>query len=144
MKVYAASVVIDGSTYSFDKHYDYLIPDELSRSCVVGARVLVPFGRGNIKKQALIMQTGLVETEKSLKSILSVAEDVPLLTEEMVLMVKWLKENTFCTYFDAIHAILPTGLNLKIKEIFCFNKFADELSDIERSVCEYLKNKNIL
>lgn len=142
MKVYAASVVIDGSTYSFDKHYDYLIPDELSRSCVVGARVLVPFGRGNIKKQALIMQTGLVETEKSLKSILSVAEDVPLLTEEMVLMVKWLKENTFCTYFDAIHAILPTGLNLKIKEIFCFNKFADELSDIERSVCEYLKNKN--
>ena len=142
MKVYAASVVIDGSTYSFDKHYDYLIPDELSRSCVVGARVLVPFGRGNIKKQALIMQTGLVETEKSLKSIFSVAEDVPLLTEEMVLMVKWLKENTFCTYFDAIHAILPTGLNLKIKEIFCFNKFADELSDIERSVCEYLKNKN--
>lgn len=142
MKVYAASVVIDGSTYSFDKHYDYLIPDELSKSCVVGARVLVPFGRGNIKKQALIMQTGLVETEKSLKSILSVAEDVPLLTEEMVLMVKWLKENTFCTYFDAIHAILPTGLNLKIKEIFCFNKFADELSDIERSVCEYLKNKN--
>ena len=57
MKVYAASVVIDGSTYSFDKYYDYLIPDEFSKFCVVGARVLVPFGRGNIKnKRSLCKQ----------------------------------------------------------------------------------------
>ncbi len=141
MKVYAASVVIDGSTYSFDKYYDYLIPDEFSSRCVVGARVIVPFGRGNIKKQALIMQTGFVETEKSLKSIYSAPIDVPPLSDEMVSMVKWLKETTFCTYFDAIHAILPTGLNLKIREIFCFNKTIEKLTDLEIKVCEYLKNQ---
>lgn len=141
MKVYAASVVIDGSTYSFDKYYDYLIPDELADKCVVGARVIVPFGRGNIKKQALIMQIGPIETDINLKNIHSVATDVPPLNDEMVSMVKWLKENTFCTYFDAVHAILPTGLNLKIRDIYLFSKTADALSDSECIVCNYLKNQ---
>lgn len=144
MKAFAASVVIDGSNYSFDKYYDYAIPDSLAEKCVPGARVIVPFGKGNVKKQALIMETGYVDTDKSLKSIYSVPTDVPVLNDEMLHLVKWLKEHTFCTYFDAVHAILPTGLNLKISDTYTLLKDATPLglSSCEVSVCEYLRNQN--
>lgn len=139
MRVHTASVVIDGSTNSFDKYYDYAVPPTLVEKCVVGKSVIVPFGRGNIKKQGVIMETGVCDTDVSLKHIVSVVDDIPVLNEEMMYLIKWLKENTFCTYFDAIHTLLPSGLNVRIFDVFSvISKNTENLSDDELTIVNYL------
>ena len=110
-----ASVVLDGTTLSFDKKYSYSVPASLCASCVPGVRVTVPFGRGNQTKQGLVMAVSSdFDGKRPLKDICRVEDNEPLLTREMLGLCEWLREQTFCTYFDAIHACLPFGLNLRL------------------------------
>ena len=39
-------VAVDNAAFPFDKLYSYAVPDALREYAVVGARVLVPFGKG--------------------------------------------------------------------------------------------------
>ncbi len=137
-----ASVVIDGSAYSFDKHYNYRIPQALAQECKPGRRVLVPFGRGNKLRQGFVMNIEREENADKLKAIASVVDDTTLLSDEMLELVSWLKEHTFCTYFDAIHAVLPTGLNIRLEvEYGALKNSADGLSGDEKQIFEFVKNQ---
>ena len=42
-----AEIAVEKAAYSFDKAFDYVIPDSMLDKAVAGTRVLVPFGRGN-------------------------------------------------------------------------------------------------
>lgn len=109
-----ASVVIDKSTPMFDKQYDYVIPSAFSEKEIVGCRVLVPFGKGNTKRQGFVLSVIECDDTDRLKSISAVTDDKPVLSDEMIKLVIWLKEHTFCTYFDAVHAVLPSGLGVRL------------------------------
>ena len=54
MEGLVAKVALSGATLSFDKLYTYAIPTQLHSVLKKGARVLVPFGKGNIKKQGMV------------------------------------------------------------------------------------------
>ena len=107
-----AKIALEGAQLSYDKLYTYIVPPELHSAIEKGKRVLVPFGKGNTKKQGLVfsLETGEL---KGLKNLLSVIDDKPLLTEEMLLLCEYMKEGLFCTYYDVIRTMLPTGLGLK-------------------------------
>ncbi len=138
-----AEIVIDGATGSFDKCYTYAIPDSLVKVANAGCRVTVPFGKGNIKKQGMILSVFEDETTSKTKEILSVTDDTPILNDEMIKMCKWLKSNVFCTYFDAIHTMLPAGLNYRLCDYYLANdEFCSMslLSEAERLVFEHLTN----
>lgn len=121
MSRFVAEVVIDGAVGSFDKRYTYLIPDFLLDKAVAGCRVTVPFGNGNIKKQGMILKVFEGETPEKAKNILSLTDNEPILNDEMIKMCEWLKSNVFCTYFDAVHTMLPTGLNYKLTDFYSVN-----------------------
>ena len=53
-----ARVAIEKSTVRFDKLFDYAVPEELAERLQPGCRVIVPFGRGNQKMQALVFAYG--------------------------------------------------------------------------------------
>ncbi|HPU59163.1 MAG TPA: hypothetical protein PLG48_06615, partial [Candidatus Avimonas sp.] len=53
-----------------------------------------------------------------LKPVFSILDRQPLLSDEMLELALWLKDRTFCSVFDAVKAMLPTGLYLKIKPIY--------------------------
>lgn len=134
--------------YHFDAPYSYKIPFELEPSALPGCRVLVPFGNGNRKKQGLILSVKpLFEADNGmkLKSIASVIDDKPLFSEEMLQLVTWLKENTFCTLFEAAKAMLPAGIGLSYVVSFMANKLTEDeensLRDDEKRVYSYLKDK---
>ena len=136
-----AEVVIDGATGSFDKCYTYAIPDSLNNKALAGCRVTIPFGKGNIKKQGMILNVCESEITPKTKEISSVTDEVPILNSEMIKMCKWLKKHTFCTYFDAIHTMLPAGLNYRLCDYYSANdEFCSVslLSDDEKSVFEFL------
>lgn len=102
-----AAVAVENSAFSFDKPFSYLLGDE---ECSPGCRVLVPFGRGNKCRQGVVLVVSSYNGEEKLKRISQVIDEAPVLNDEMLKLVEWLKERTFCTYFEAAKAVLPSGM----------------------------------
>lgn len=102
-----AAVAVENSAFSFDKPFSYLLNDE---NCMPGCRVLVPFGRGNRCRQGIVLSVAERNGEKGLKKISQVIDKAPVLNDEMIRLVEWLRERTFCTYFEAAKAVLPSGM----------------------------------
>lgn len=139
---FIAQVAIEKTTYSFDRLFDYAVPEFLSSDIQVGKRVLVPFGNGNKKRQGMVM--GLSnENKDGLKAVLSVLDTEEVLTEEMVELVSFMKERYFCTYYDAIKTILPAGINYNVVTLYSAVRDLDslELSSDEKQIYEYLLTK---
>lgn len=114
-----ASVVLEKTVYRFDKPFDYSVPAPLCSACRPGVRVTVPFGRGNATRIGLVLavQPGAAaQGESKLKSILTVEDQAPILPPDLLATVDFLREHTFCTYYDAVKCMLPFGLSLKIAE----------------------------
>ena len=44
-----------------------------------------------------------------LKRITDLADESPVLSEEMLLMARWFRDNYYCTYYEAVKAMLPSG-----------------------------------
>lgn len=146
---YFALVAVEGVVYHFDMPYSYKIPFELEGKAKQGTRVMVPFGNGNKKRQGLILSVKpLFEAEncEKLKTISSVLDDKPLFDEEMISLVFWLKENTFCTLFEAAKAMLPAGIGLSYVVSY-MSKEVDfsvisKLNSTQKEIYDYLKSQN--
>ncbi len=141
-------VAVDNTIYHFDKIFDYLCTDELESDVQIGCRVLVPFGRGNKTRQAMVMNIKKVDESvdiSKLKEISSILDSEPVLTDEMIEMVSFMKSHCFCTYYDAVRAMLPAGINYKItteysvKKPLTFDLF--ELTDEHRRIVQFLLKK---
>ena len=50
-----AKVAVSAATYWIDRPYDYLVPENLVEKAVPGARVYVPFARGNRRSEGIIL-----------------------------------------------------------------------------------------
>lgn len=140
-----AETSVDGVLPSYDKTYAYLIKEN-SGEIRVGMRVLVPFGISNKPKMAIV--TGITDERpnaKSVKSIMRAVDDEPIITEEMMKVALWLKERTFCTVYEAVKAMLPSGINYKTVVSFSLNDEAEVdkalLTDDEKKVFEFFSEK---
>lgn len=126
-----ARVAVEKTTYTFDKVFDYAVPEFLCSKAKIGARVLVPFGRGNRKRQGIIFEIQNKNPDE-LKSVISVLDDEPVLSSEMISMAGFMKERYFCTYYDAVKTMLPTGINYTITTLYG----AKQSSDFDESVLD--------
>jgi len=133
-----ALVAAENTSYSFDTLYSYIIPDELCGTLCAGMRVAVPFGRGNRSRLGLVFEITRGDP-KGLKTLLYAADEQPCISQELLKLCRWLRDTTFCTYFDAFRAILPTGLSFSLKTHYVAAKdFSGELSDMERAFLDKL------
>lgn len=142
-----AEVAVEGLAYHFDAPYSYRIPFELEETALAGCRVMVPFGKGNRKKQGLILSVKpLFESESGvkLKPIFSVLDKAPLFNDEMLSLIYWLKENTFCTLYEAAKAMVPVGIGLNFVVSYMAKEITDEclskLNSDELRIYNYLKD----
>lgn len=118
MQTAVAKVAVEQTALYFDKLYSYRLTPDLPEPAV-GCRVLVPFGKGNRFRQGIVMQIDHVETvSDKLKPVMAVLDEAPLLSDELLSLTAWLKERTFCTVFDAVRAMLPTGLYWRVKPLY--------------------------
>lgn len=116
MKGIIAAVAVEKTAASFDDLFDYLVPDYLVEKIRAGARVIVPFGRGNRKRAGVVFEVNEREYDVQLKEIYAAAEDGIFLSGELLDIARRLRETTFCTYYDAVRTMLPAGLSLLISE----------------------------
>lgn len=139
---YVAKVAIEKVKYSFDKLYDYIIPNEKFRSNLIGCKVLVPFGKGNAKRQGIILNIENCSDEnilQTLKEINAVLDSAPFINDEMIKLTKWMKQLYYCTYFEILNTITPPGLHFKIIYSYLVNKELENLDDTSKKIVEYLK-----
>ncbi|MCG8406865.1 MAG: primosomal protein N' [Phycisphaerales bacterium] len=73
-----------------DKTYNYIIPDELADSIQPGRRVTVPFGRNDKPSQAFCLSVSDEPWESTLKPVLDLVDDEPLLNEKMLELGRWM------------------------------------------------------
>ncbi|MGN0451030.1 MAG: primosomal protein N' [Acutalibacteraceae bacterium] len=138
-----AQVALDGAAFAFDRLYSYIIPPELQSKAAAGMRVTVPFGKGNLKKQGMIFRIESSEL-KGLKAIYSVTDKSSVLNGEMLSLCEYMRENYFCTYYEAIRAALPMGMSFKLISYYSANEEFSSVSlldSTEREIFEYLKAK---
>ncbi len=109
-----AQIAVDQAAFHFDKLYSYQVPVSLG-NLKRGCRVLVPFGGGNRKRTGVVVSLQEGVAPEKCKPITAVLDETPLLSDEMMDLALWLKQRTFCTVFDAVKAMLPSGLNMQIK-----------------------------
>ncbi len=145
MSVLVARVAVDRTLYNFDMLFDYIVPDYLRRKIAVGKRLLIPFGNGNKKRQAMVMELFPTDNPSpKLKNAAAVLDDYPLLTTEMVKLVHSMKERCYCTYYDVIRAMLPVGVNYRISSVYTLNNsdILENPTDEQREILSLLTNKS--
>ena len=135
---------MDKAAYHFDKLYSYAIPVQYASVLQPGMRVLVPFGGGNRKRQGMVLSRGPVKSLEKLKPVSALLDQEPILSPELIRLVSFLKETTFCSYFDAVKAILPGGIGYRMQYDYGLNPLWDRdtqtLSPDERILVSYLEN----
>lgn len=106
-------VAVEQAAFHFDKLYSYVVPESLE-PVARGCRVMVPFGGGNRRRQAVVMEVDAAAEVEKLKPIYAVLDATPLPTDELLDLALWLKERTFCTVYEAVHTMLPTGFSFRL------------------------------
>lgn len=132
MKDTIGAVAVDAATYAIDKLYDYRIPAEMAAQAKIGCRVLVPFGRGNRRSEGILLAIRFQPSgwkpgaPGALKPIQEVLDASPVLDDEMIRLAAYMRERLYCTFFDCVRAMLPTGLWFKRCETYALAPGADE------------------
>lgn len=119
-----AQIAVSGVPYAADRAYTYLVPEPLRGALGAGMRVTVPFGRGNRRCEGFVLETAQGDAGAGCKPIDAVLDDAPLMGGELLRLVRWMKARYFCTYYDAIRTILPSGVWFRYTE---FWRIADGL-----------------
>ena len=117
-EVLAAKVAVEHAAYSFDREFDYLVPARLREEIAAGKRVLVPFGRGNRRRQGIVTALHQIAPDDKLKPLLAVLDSEPVLSEELLDTARFMKERCFCTLYDAVKTMLPAGINYKVATVY--------------------------
>ena len=110
-----AQIAVSAATYAIDKPYSYLASPEMELQ--PGSRVLVPFGRGNRQSEGVVLAVEPGSRE-GLKSVLEVLDEQPLIDDRMLRLAAFMRERYFCTFFEAIRAMLPAGAWFRSREKF--------------------------
>ncbi len=114
---YAGVRILDAPAHA-DREYTYYIPRELSEDVRPGVFVAVPFGGGNRKKTALVVNVYDSTDVERCKPISETASPGVVMSSEMLGICDFLCSQTLCTYGDAVRATVPQGAMSRVRELY--------------------------
>ena len=143
---YAGVYLLD-NPFFLDNNYDYYIPSELRADIRRGSFVTVPFGNANRRSIAVVTEL----REKPLvsgidcKPVFSLCGDNISLSEELLGLAFFVKEQTLCTLGEAIRAMVPASVISRLTEVYSASPdFDDNIKGLDPStllVYEYIRKK---
>lgn len=138
-----ADVIIDITHEKVDKVFQYKIPEELEPALKVGMEVLVPFGRGDHRRNGYIV--GFSETcdydETKIKKILKPAEKSVAVESRLVALAAWMKEQYGGTMIQALKTVLPIKKEEQAKEMKMIRRIISEEEGKEKLKLYLHKNQ---
>ena len=110
-----AEVIIQSNVKNLNRVFDYKVPIGYEENFVelIGARVLVPFGRMKTLEEGFIVNIKQ-NTEFEVKEIAKIEEKY--LDSDKVKLAKWMSKRYFCNISDCLKLMLPPGTATKINE----------------------------
>ncbi len=118
MECPAAKIALAAAHYGIDRPYSYLVPRALQDTLRPGMRVLVPFGQGNRPTDGLVLALDREEAGPKMKTILAQLDESPVLDQEGLRLALWMREQYFCTVYEAARVTLPAGLWFSIRDLW--------------------------
>ncbi len=113
-----AQVFLLDNPYSIDVTYDYFIPHSMRGKIGSGSFVSVPFGRSNRRQMALIWRLSHSPSYKDVKPIEAICSDRAPLSDEMLGLCEFMKEQVLCTIGEAVRCAVPASAIGKMNEFF--------------------------
>ena len=124
-----AKIAVSAAVFAIDKPYDYRVPEGMKLR--PGMRVSIPFGRANRTCEGAVL--ALAEGEEAgLKPVAAALDDAPVLDERGLHLAAFLRERYFCTFYDAIKAVLPAGIWFRERNRYAIVPDADWKTAISR------------
>ena len=105
-----AGVYLLNVPYAIDHMYDYSIPRYLCDMVHRGCFVTLPFGNANRRCLGLITEVREHSDLKQCKPIFSVCADRLTLSEPLLRLCFFMKEQTLCTVGEAVRAMIPAAV----------------------------------
>lgn len=115
MKKYAQVIIQFAKVDAIDRLFTYEIPPFLIEKVKVGGRVKIPFGRRNTPQLAYVLQVldTVEDSGYQIKSILSVVDPEPILSEHQLKLAQYLVDYYGATWAAGIDTVLPPALSEK-------------------------------
>ncbi len=113
-----ASCAVENTSFSFDKPFSYLVPTRLEAMAQAGCRALVPFGKGNRLRTAMILEITHGEETKGLKAVCEVMDAEPIVHQKQLDLCKFLAEHTFAPLYSVISQCIPTGMKMNCHGVY--------------------------
>ena len=110
-----AKIAVSAANFAIDKPYSYSVPEDILLS--PGVRVMVPFGRSNRNTEGVVLSVDDGDAT-GLKPVLRSLDEEPVLSLTMLRLAAFLRERCFCTFYEAIRAMLPAGLWFQSKDTY--------------------------
>ena len=110
-----AKIAVSAANFAIDKPYSYAVPE--GAALQPGMRVTVPFGRGNHRCEGVVLAVEEGSGD-DLKTVETVLDEEPVVSQQLLRLAAFIRERYFCTFYEAIRAMLPAGLWFQTKETF--------------------------
>ncbi len=105
-----ARVAVDGVPSEADRLYDYALTPQQEDLILPGMRVIVPFGRGNRRHEAMVVELSGSTAHPSVKSIENRIDEVPVLSDALLRLALHMRARLLCPFYAIVRAMLPAGL----------------------------------
>jgi primosomal protein N' (replication factor Y) len=137
------SAILMDTTRQIDRFFDYNVPSHMEHEMVIGARILVPFGKGNRLREAVVfaLKSGTVEEYKYVHQIFGKEFH---LSEEMVPIAQKLHDYYLASYSRLVKSMLPSGSKNAIETTIHFktpeieNEYLQDKGQLNRMISEGL------
>ena len=110
-------VIISNIIKKIDQPYDYVCSFE---GDLIGKRAIVPFGKSNSPRKALILDCYESDEIGSLKQVIDILDDAPVINKSQIPLISFLKEQYFISHYKALSCLIPAGLDYKVKKVYCY------------------------
>lgn len=101
--------------------------------------MLVPFGKSNRKTEGMILALCTKDDISGIKPVSALLDESPVMPDAMLRLVLWMRDQFFCTCYEAIHAILPPFMGMKIETEYTIVKEPETDTDAsEHLVYDYI------
>lgn len=116
-------VILNNNSKSTDQIFSYGVAKEFEKNIQIGKRVKVYFGRNKHMIDALVVSvdSSCNFPESKIKPILDILDDMPVVSEEMIKLIFWIRERYICKYSEAVRLMIPSMIkyehNITIKAI---------------------------
>ncbi len=113
-----ANIIVDITSGKLDRMFQYIVPVHLEGKLYPGAKVRVPFGRGNRLVDGYVMEV-TAESEKGswqMKEVLDIDADGMQIEGTLVALAAWIREQYGATMIQALKTVMPVKQKIQPRQ----------------------------